>query len=364
MSLLAAFHARFFGFFVFALFAFCLTGCKTTGAGAPGKALNATVSTLAGSTEGFADGAGSKAQFHRPFGLAMDKAGNLYVADSRNSRIRKVSPQGETSTFAGGESGFADGKGGEAKFEGPADIAMDAKGNLYVTDYEGNHIRKISPEGEVSTLAGSGESGFADGTGSEAKFNTPVGIVLDKAGNLYVADGGNNRIRKVSPKGEVSTLAGGEEGFADGTGSQAQFHYPLGLAIDAAGNLYVADTENNRIRKVSPKGEVSTLAGSGERGFADGTGSEAEFDRPGGLAVGAKGVLYVADSGNHRLRRVFNGEVSTFAGSGEGAFADGTGSAAGFHFPAGMAVDSAGNLYVADYENHRIRKVVLEGARP
>jgi sugar lactone lactonase YvrE len=315
------------------------------------------VSTLAGGEKDFADGVGSDAKFRGPVDIAINAAGYLYVADFGNHRIRKISPAGEVSTLAGGGLGFADGIGSDAEFDSPSGIASDAAGNLYVADFGNHRIRKITPAGEVSTLAG-GEEGFADGVGSDARFRRPLGIEIDAAGNLYVADFGNNRIRKITLSGEVSTLAGGESGFADGIGSDARFSGPSGIETDAAGNLYVADIGNNHIRKITPAGEVSTLAG-GEKGFTDGIGNAARFYRPAGIASDAAGDLYVADTFNNRIRKITPaGEVSTLAGGGYG-FADGIGSDARFSTPRGIAVDAAGNLYVADFWNHRIRKIEI-----
>jgi sugar lactone lactonase YvrE len=315
------------------------------------------VSTLAGSKKDYTDSTGSAARFHSPFGTVTDKAGNLYVADSENHRIRKISPTGEVSTLAGSEEGYADGRGSAAKFNSPSGIAIDAAGNLYVADKNNHRICKISPTGEVSTLAGSEEE-HTDGTGSAARFHSPFGIAIDKAGDLYIAD--NNRIRKVTPKGEVSSFVGGKKGYADGPGSVAQFNWLRSIAIDKAGNLYVTDKNNHRIRKVSPTGKVSTLAGS-EEGYADGRGSAAKFNSPSGIAIDAAGNLYVTDYENHRIRKISpTGEVSTLAGSEEG-FADGPGSAARFYWPDGIAIGAEGNLYVVDSGNNRICKVSPAG---
>jgi DNA-binding beta-propeller fold protein YncE len=338
-----------------------LTGCETTTGVATQdsgeSAKTVMVSTIAGGELGFADGIVSDARFFGPSGIASDAAGNLYVADTANGRIRKITPAGEVSTLAGGEEGFADGIGSDAEFQFPFGIASDAAGNLYVSEILNHRVRKMAPAGEVSTLAG-GEKGFADGVGSDASFNEPIGITTDAAGNLYVADTKNHRIRKITPAGEVSTLVGGERGFADGIGSDARFNEPGGIAIDAAGNLYVADSMNRRIRKITPAGDVSTLAGS-ETGFADGIESDAKFDHPLGITIDAAGNLYVADSNNNRIRKITPaGEVSTLAGSEQG-FADGFGSDAKFYWPSGITIDAAGNLYVGDTFNNRIRKIEI-----
>ena len=328
-------------------------------------------------------GQGDPFWFCRPLGIAVDTAGNLYVADAGNHNIRKITPEGEVSVFAGsdpangglavdglvgGEKGFADGKGSAARFDNPVGIVIDAADHLYVADNHNHRIRKITPEGEVSTLAGGGladgkKAGFIDGQGNTALFSFPANLAIDAKSNLYVTEWGNQSIRKVTPNGEVSTLAGGKQGFADGQGSAARFGLASGVAIDAAGNLYVADTWNNRIRKVTPEGKVSTLAGSKPANFADGKGSAARFNRPNGIAMDRAGNLYVTDAGNHRIRKVTpKGEVSTFAGGGEwGGFADGQGSAARFRYIYGIAMDAAGTLYVADGDNHRIRKITPQG---
>jgi len=351
-------------------------GCKTTHARMQASAETTlyvpgvVVSTLAGNNATLVNGPKSLAQFFEPSDVAIDKAGNLYVADSSNHCIRKVSPQGDVSTFAGTHHrGFADGPGNQAQFSAPAGIAVDTAGNLYVADTGNHRIRKISPSGEVSTLAGSGETaGFADGAGHQARFHGPVGIAVDAEGNLYVADAGNHRIRQVSPLGEVSTFAGSKEGFVDCFKTLAQFNNPSAVALDAAGNLYVTDTWNSRIRKVSPKGDVSTVAGDSYGGLRDGPKNRAQFGGLSGIALDAAGNLYVADTGNHRIRKVSpKGDVSTLAGSGAtgmdegGGFADGPGNRAQFKRPAGMALDAAGNLYVADIDNHCIRKVSPKG---
>ena len=316
-----------------------------------------TVTTFSGSTQGFADGTGVAAQFNWPVGLAIDAAGNVYVADFNNNKIRKITPTGVVSTLAGSIEGFADGTGAAAQFNHPSGVATDAAGNVYVTE-RNNKIRKITPAGVVSTLAGSIQ-GFADGTGAAAQFNAPEGIATDAFGNVYVGDYFNHKIRKITPVGVVSTLAGSTQGFADGIGGAAQFYCPYGVATDAAGNVYVADLVNQKIRKITPAGVVSTLAGS-TLGFADGTGAAAQFHQPEGIAIDTAGNVYVADNQNHKIRKITPaGVVSTLAGSTAG-FADGTVAVAQFNLPSGVATDAMGNVYVADFLNDKIRKITQQ----
>jgi prepilin-type N-terminal cleavage/methylation domain-containing protein len=209
------------------------------------------------------------------------------------------------STFAGsGTLGYLDGTGTAAQFYGPTGVALDSTGNVYVADISNQRIRKISPSGVVTTLAGSVTNGFADGTGAAAKFNFPESIAVDSTGNVYVADRGNHRIRKITPSGVVTTLAGSTQGFADGSGAAAQFSILYGIAVDSTGNVYVGDYGNNRIRKISPSGVVTTIAGTGVAGYLDGTGAAAQFNSPAGVAVDSAGNVYVADGSNHRIRKI------------------------------------------------------------
>ena len=314
------------------------------------------VSTLAGNASpGYADGTGAAAQFYFPFGVAVDGGGNVYVADANNNRIRKVTSGGIVTTLAGSTQGSADGTGNAAQFYFPSGVAVDGSGNVYVADSANHRIRKITSGGVVTTLAG-GTQGFADGTGAAAQFSYPYYVAVDGSDNVYVADSANHRIRKITSGGVVTTLAGGTQGFADGTGAAAQFNTPFGVAVDGSGNIYIADQSNERIRKITSGGVVTTLAGS-TQGFADGTGAAAQFDTPYGVAVDSGGNVYVADSANQRIRKIASGGVvTTLAGSTQG-FADGTGAAAQFRDPYGVAVDASGTVYVADYSNQRIRKI-------
>lgn len=312
--------------------------------------------TLAGSGPGSADGPGSVALFAFPAGLAVDRGGNLYVADAENQTIRKIGPDGQVNTLAGlaGNVGSTDGPGSSARFAFPEGVAVDASGNLYVAEFGNHTIRRITPAGLVSTLAGlAGSAGNTDATGSAARFNQPAGVAVDNNGNVYVADSGNSTIRKVTSGGQVSTLAGLAKaiGSTDGAGSLARFSNPAAVAVDNVGNVYVADSGNNTIRKISPAGVVSTLAGlGGSAGSLDGAGSNARFNYPQGLALDGAGNVYVADSANSIIRMVTPaGLVSTLAGLAKNpGSVDGTGIKARFYFPRGLAVDSVGNVYVAD----------------
>lgn len=332
----------------------------------------AAVTTLAGTagSSGNADGTGSAARFNQPYGVAADGSGNVYVTDFSNSTIRKiVASSGVVTTYAGTppNSGSTDGSGTVARFNGPRGATVDGSGNVYVADFTNHTIRKITAAGAVSTLAGvAGASGSADGTGSAARFYNPQGVVVDGSGNVFVADQNNHTIRKITPAGEVSTVAGtaGSNGSTDATGTAAWFNGPREIAIDGSGNLYVADTFNHTIRKITPAGVVSTLAGlAGNSGSADGTGSAARFNGPEGVAVDSSGNVYVADNSNHTIRKITPaGVVTTLAGfAGSTGTTDATGSAARFKNPLGIAVDGSGDLYVADLSNHTIRKITPAG---
>lgn len=314
-----------------------------------------TVTTLAGSTQGFADGEGLTAQFNFPSGVAIT-GGNIYIADKDNYKIRKITETGEVSTLAGSIQGFADGIGASAMFNFIRSIVADASGNLYVAD-SGNHkIRKITQDGVVTTLAGSTQ-GSSDGTGASAQFNYPMGVAIDGSNNIYVADYFNQKIRKITSSGDVSTLAGSYIGFVDGTSASAQFKYPSGVAIDAIGNVYVADSGNHKIRKISQIGVVTTVAGS-TWGFTDALGTAAQFKYPNSVSFDGNGDLLVCDTGNHKIRKInlSTGVVTTLIGSVDG-YQDGTGISVKFSNPYALAIDASGIIYLADYGNHKIRKI-------
>jgi NHL repeat len=356
------------------------TGSQQANA-APGDTTTLTGNGLIGSFDGTGGPTGTT-QFNEPFGIAIDSAGTIYVADFSGGRIRKInSTTGATTTLAGnGMAGFIDGTGGPTgttQFNGPTGLAVDNAGNLYVGDTINNRIRKVNTTtGATTTLTGNGTAGFTDGTGGPTgttQFRGPEGLAVDNAGNLYVADGANHRIRKVNTTtGATTTLTGnGTPGFTDGTGGPTgttQLRFPEGLALDNIGNLYIADEFrlNHSLRKASTTtGATTTLTGNGTAGYVDGTGGPTgttQFRDPTSIAIDAAGNLYVTDRVNHRIRKVdaATGVTSTFTGNGTPGFFDGTGGPTGttrFFYPSGAAIDSAGNLIIVDNSNHRIRKI-------
>ena len=318
--------------------------------------------TLAGSdTSDFADGAGTAARFYNPRGVAVLSSGNIVVADTDNHRIRIVTRGGVVTTLAGSGSGAADGVGTSAKFSYPVGVAPMPSGNIVVGEH--HRIRIVTPNGGVSTLAGISDCGFADGTGTSAKFCGPSGVAVLPSGNFVVADASNHRIRIVTLNGVVTTLAGSGTGFADGAGTSAKFTFPVGVAVLSSGNIVVADSDNSRIRIVTPNGTVNTLAGNGNCDFADGTGTSAKLCCPKGVAVLPSGSIVVADSSNNRIRlAALSGAVRTLAGCESTCFADGEGIDARFSSPGGVAALPNGNVVVADTANQRIRLVTPSGA--
>jgi sugar lactone lactonase YvrE len=309
------------------------------------------VITLAGSgTQGFADGTKALATFNYPAGITINSDGFLFIADKLNNIIRIISPQGVVNRIAGtGASGLSNAKDSVA-FNFPSSVAVDAAGNVYVADQGNSVIREINIQGVVTTLAGKGSA-------IPANFNGPSGVAADAGGNVYVADNGNNMIRKISSKGVLTTFAGsGVRGASNGTGTAATFNQPQSLAVDSDGNVYVADAGNNLIRKISAGGVVTTLAGSGNAGAANGVGTAASFNRPAGIAVDASGNVYVGDSNNNMIRKISpDGTVITLAGTGAAGASNGLLAAATFNGPQGVAVDQYKRVFVVDTGNGLIR---------
>lgn len=376
---------------------------------------------------GSEDGSGGSAWFNSPKGMVVDSEHNIFVADSGNHTIRKITPAGAVITWAGeaGVAGHVDAKGTAARFNNPTGMAIDANNVLYVTDTANFTLRKIIPDGTVTTLAGSaGVIGFADGDGADARFNTLQGVCVSAAGKIYVADTGNHLIRQINVSDTVvtvSTVAGlaGTSGAANGPNFDARFHSPTDVAVDADGNLFVADSVNNSIRKIAVSGGVTTIAGemgkketvdgigvdahfnrpsrllltadflyiaeadghiirrmdadglmttlagkAGEPGSADGEAVDARFNVPASMAKASDGAIYITDSGNHTIRKLtlYDGIVSTLAGtSARRDHVGGSGAAARFNSPVGLATDTQGNVFVADYGNARLRKITPEG---
>jgi RHS repeat-associated protein len=293
-----------------------------------------------------------------PLGIAVDASGNIYVAESNKNIISKILPNGVVTLLAGsGSAGLLDGTSQSAKFNHPAGLTIDGSGNIYVADQSNHAIRKITPAGNVSTLAGNGIIGSTNGIGSAARFNNPTGVALDASGNVFVADYANNMIRKITAGDVVATVAGSTTtGNFDATGVAALFQRPYGLVLDGAGNIYVADRGNHKIRKINTAGQVTTLAGSGTAGNINGAGSVAAFNLPVGVAIDANGNLYVADQNNSDIRKITPaGLVSTYAGSGTQGSLDGVNAV--FHYPWSITIDVSGNVLVGDYGGNRIRKI-------
>ena len=326
------------------------------------RVLLGIVTTLAGqSTSGSADGTGPAASFRSPTGVAVTSSGVIVVADRDNHRIRLITPAGVVTTLAGSTMGSTDGTGTGASFSLPSAVAVIPSSGVIVVADSGNHrIRLVTPAGVVTTLAGSGQ-GSADGTGTGASFNFPTGVaVIPSSGVIVVGDQVNHRIRLVTPAGVVTTLAGSGTGaFADGTGVAASFNNPTGVAVTSSGDIVVGDVSNQRIRLITPAGVVTTLAGQTDAGSADGTGPAASFTNPYGVAVvPSTGNIVVTDNTTHRIRLVTPaGVVTTLAGSGSPGFADGTGTGASFNRPWGIAATPTGDVVVADFSGNRIRLI-------
>ncbi|GAB3690750.1 hypothetical protein GCM10027592_08230 [Spirosoma flavus] len=336
------------------------------------------ITTVAGNgSQGFSGDGGpaTAASFSYPTDVVADSLGNLYIADPNNQRIRKVNTSGIITTVAGTGSPNFGGDGGPATaatMAYPSGVAVDKLGNLFIADQGNNRIRKVNTLGIISTVAGNGTLGFGGDGGSapNADLYYPIDVVFDKAGNLYIADQGNNRIRKVSTSGVITTVAGnGTFGFGGDGGNaiNANLANPTGVAVDGSGNLYIADQKNHRIRKVTTSGIISTVAGNGTLGFSGdgGLAINASMDNPNGVAVNASGSLFIIDNGNQRIRKVTPaGSITTVAGNGSAGFSGdgGPATAASLNNPSGIAIDTGNNLFIADRYNHRIRKVTPAGS--
>ncbi len=339
--------------------------------------INGTIITVAGSGQYDDTGDGAlaiNASMKSPSGVDVDSSGNLYIADTFNNKIRKVDKDGIITTVAGsGMYGFTgdDGPAIQAQIDSPSDVAVDRLGNLYISDYGNQRIRKVRIDGTITTIAGDGTDGFAGdgGPARNAQLYFPYGIVADTAGSVFIADSNNNRIRKISSTGLITTIAG--NGFFaysgdGGAGINAALNSPSSIAVDTVGNIFIADSYNHVVRKLTPDGSITTVAGNGTSGFS-GDGDDAvlaQLNTPSGVAVDRDGNLYISDKYNNRVRKVNPaGVITTVVGTGHyGDSGDfGPGTDATMKYPAGLAMDNTGNLYIADQNNHRIRKLSKNG---
>ena len=350
-----------------------------------GVSFGQTITTIAGNgTQGFAgDGGPATSASLTPAGVCVDGSGNIYIADDVNNRIRKVSPSGIISTIAGnGNYGFS-GDGGpatSASLAQPLGVFVDGLGNIYIADTDNRRIRKVSPSGVITTIAGNGNAGFSGdgGPATSTSLYNPRGVFVDGSGNIYIADQGNYRIRRVSPSGTISTIAGtGTRGFSGdgGPATSADLYTPAGVCVDDLGNIYIAEAgySINRIRKVSSSGIITTIAGigtgSGIPGFSGdgGPATSADLYTPTGVFVDGPGNVYIADQSNSRIRKVSpSGTISTIAGNGTNGFSGdgGIATSASLSSPSGVFVDESGNIYIADLNNRRIRKVAAQDVTP
>ena len=332
-----------------------------------------TITTVAGSAPGFAGdgGAPASAMFAFPSRVAVAANGDIYVADSANNRVRRIGSNGVVTTVAGtGMAGF-NGESDAAtaiQLSFPRDVAVDPNGNVFVADTNNVRIRRVTLQGRLATIAGSGLFGFQgdDGAATRAALAGPRGVTADATGNIYIADTLNHRIRKITPDGTITTLAGGYTAGYSGDGGQATFaqlNLPTSVAVDRSGNVYFTDTGNHRVRRISA-GRITTIAGSSTSGFSgdNGPAALARLNAPESVAVDAAGNVYIADTENHRIRRVNSqGVITTVAGSDPGAGDNGPAVAARLFQPSGVAVDPSGNVYIADMANHRVRRVTPQG---
>ena len=336
--------------------------------------LNGNLAVIAGNGSGGDGALAIGAAIEDPRGIAVDLSGNIYVSDALSHVVRKISTAGIITTVAGnGARGFSgDGQpGASARLNEPAGLATDSNGNLYIADSGNHRVRRLSTAGTITTVAGDGNARFSDGAGAPlgASLNNPQGVAVDAANNLYIADTGNNRIRRVSAAGTtITTVAGnGQASFSgDGQATLVALNGPTGVAVDSANNLYIADADNDRVRKVTPGGVMTTIAGRADRGFEgdNGPAGGGLLNHPLAVAVDASLNVYIADADNSRVRRVSpQGFIFTAAGNGNFSSTgdDGPAREATFRHPEDIAIDGLGNVYVADYEASRVRKISADG---
>jgi sugar lactone lactonase YvrE len=332
-----------------------------------------TVNTLSiEDSTGLRNGKIENALFNKPFGMCIDDNENIYLTDTENNCIRKIDLERNVTIFAGsGKEGTIDGIVSEAEFYQPTGICTDNKGNFYIAGFMSQTIRKINSEGIVSTMAGSGETGYADGKGKEVLFNYPRGIVVNSKDEIFISDSWNHRIRKISHDGTVSDFAGGgrctvvdEEDFGnfkDGPDTTARFHTPCGLSIDKQDNIYVADALNHRIRKITPDGMVSTIAGNGEIGLTEGDALNSSLNTPTEVYAASNGEIYFSDTYNNVIRKITSdGRLITVSGTGEAGYKDGNTLKALLNYPRGIVTNVSVTIIIfVDYNNNRVREIIL-----
>ncbi|MET9550870.1 RICIN domain-containing protein [Streptomyces sp. NPDC006627] len=332
-----------------------------------------SISTVAGTGTAGTRGDNEPAttvQLDVPYGIAVDSIGNLYVAEYNNHRVRKITTDGRIRTVAGTGRAGGGGDGAtavSAQLNCPREVAVDGAGNLYITDSSNHRVRKVTADGKISTVAGTGTAGFTPdgGQASGTRLHYPLGVAVDSTGDLYISDCNNHRVRKVTADGKISTVAGNGSAGSQGDGGpavSAQLNGPRALSFDGAGNLYIADGDNHRVRKVTTDGKISTVAGTGTAGSSGdgGPATDARLRLPMGVAVDSTGALYVSEYENHRVRKVTpDGKISTVAGTGTANYGGDGGPAASalLKKPRGLAVDCVDTLYIADGDNHRVRKI-------
>ncbi|WP_156722289.1 NHL repeat-containing protein [Streptomyces apocyni] len=327
-----------------------------------------TITTVAGNgNAGWqGDGVAISTRLNHVRGVASDAEGNLYIADTNNHRVRKVTPDGRITTIAGdGNAGWTgDGQATSSRLYHPWGVAVDAEGAVFIADAYNHRIRKVTPDGRITTIAGDGNAGWTgDGQARSARLNYPFSVALDNAGNVYVTDRNNHRIRKITRDDRITTIAGdGNAGWiGDGQATSTRLNYPFGVAVGAEGAVYVADTHNHRIRKITSDGYITTIAGYGPAGWDnDGQATSSKLHTPTGLTVDSAGIVYIADWGNHRVRKVTSdGRIITIAGYGPAGFESDGGPAQSskLYYPADVALDPRGNLFIGCYGNQRVRQV-------
>jgi sugar lactone lactonase YvrE len=316
------------------------------------------VTIVAGGTQGDADGTGTAAKFYHPAGIGFDHNNNLYVADYSNYKVRKITPASVVSTIPGRIPSWANPTGPNTDYGLPTGVYANQNEEVFIVEFNSNAITKFTTPSTVTLFAG-GTYGFQNGVGTAASFNRPSNLAVDISGNIYITDSDNLCIRKITPAGVVTTFAGGQWGYQDGVGTAARFNRPMGIGIDKDGNLYVTDHYNNRIRKITPSGNVTTIAGTGMHGSSDGAAlTEAQFTYPYGICVAPSGVIYITESDGDNTIRLLrpNGKVETIAGFTEAS----SGIPFFFNGIYGLTIDKNGVLYASDYYNNRICKLTYQ----